>query len=369
MKATPASNAFIDSSARLLSPAYPAATICTQFWYKTNGNSHLNIKSLTFGALSSSNYFNFKGSNGNEWAFGQATIIQSNSFQIVFETVVKNASPNGYVKIDDIEIKFKTCSLPASCNFEDDFCGYSSVKDADFEWIILDGEFGINQNIWLVPQFDNTFNSQFGHFLYLDSIRAVGSKAKIHSETLVASSSVQCLQFYIYMRKNGGTLNVYKENKLNMQSELLYTENANLDNLWYEREYELKVDDTVLTPDQDLPYTFVFEGITQSSEGALAIDDIKLYNGKCLGTQVLPGIFDCQNGGQVVNDTVLCDFKEDCSNGRDEKVCGTCNFEDEYGACGWTDKSVGSYFWQRSNKGSIATNKPNNDHTYGNNTG
>ena len=171
------------------------------------------------------------------------------------------------------------------------------------------------------------------------------------------------------MRKNGGTLNVYKENKLNMQSELLYTENANLDNLWYEREYELKVDDTVLTPDQDLPYTFVFEGITQSSEGALAIDDIKLYNGKCLGTQVLPGIFDCQNGGQVVNDTVLCDFKEDCSNGRDEKVCGTCNFEDEYGACGWTDKSVGSYFWQRSNKGSIATNKPNNDHTYGNNTG
>ena len=367
MRATPPSNSIIDSSARLLSTIYSPSTICVQFWFKKNGNSQLNIKTSSFGSIGSRNYFTFKGNNGNEWALGQATITQDNPFKIVIEAIVKTLNPNEYTKIDDIEIKFQSCSEPASCNFEDDFCGYTGLKDADFEWIILDGQFGINQNIWLVPQFDNTIGSQFGRFIYLDGLRSVGSKAKIQSELLISSSSLQCLQFYVYMRKNGGTLNVYRFNKLNSQSESLYTENGNLDNLWYEREVDLNVLNQDSSNNQDIPFTLIFEGITQNSEGALAIDDIRLYNGNCSGTQVLPTIFDCKNG-QVVNSTVVCDFKEDCSNGLDEKYCGTCDFEN-YDSCGWYDDSVNGFYWQRNRNGSLSTSRPNNDHTFGNRTG
>jgi hypothetical protein len=364
MRADTRSNATMNSKARLLSPVYSTQTLCAQFWYLMHGYSQLSLKTYSFGAFSLNSFFRFRGSNGNQWAFGQATVTHPYAFQLAFETSKSSIDSNGYTLLDDIEVKFKTCSNQASCNFEDDFCGFSSLKEgSDFEWLILDGQFGINQNIWLVPQFDNTIGSQFGRFIYLDGLRSAGQKTKIQSELLVASSSLKCLQFYVFMKRNGGILNVYRINKLSSQSESLYTENGNLDNLWYEREIQLDVltsqgDSNI----QDIAYTLIFEGITQNSEGALAIDDIKLYNGNCSGTQVLPTIFDCKNG-QIVNSTVVCDFKEDCSNGFDEKYCGTCDFEN-YDSCGWYDYSISSaFFWQRNRNGTQETNKPTNDHT------
>ena len=366
MKAMSPSNPVVGRSARLLSPSYPSTTLCAHFWFKTTGNLHLNLKTYSFGSLSSNTYFKFRGSNGNKWELGQATVSHPYAFQLVFESLVSVPNSMGYALLDDIEIRFKPCAQPASCNFEEDLCGYKSLKDADFEWIILDGQFGVNQNIWLVPQFDNTIGSVFGHFIYLDGLQSIGSKAKIHSELIIASSSIQCVQFYVYMKKSAGIINVYRENKINLQSEKLYTENAaNLDDLWYEREVELNAIN--LQDNQDIPVAIIFEGVIQNREGALAIDDIKLYNGNCLGLQDLPTVFDCGNG-HVVNTSVVCDFINDCSNGRDEKVCGTCDFEDfEY--CGWFDKSIGSYYWLRSRNGSLETNKPTTDHTFGNQTG
>ena len=368
MKAVAAINSAVGDTARLLSPLYSTQTLCAQFWYQMDGNLHLYLKTYSFGAFSSTNYFRFRGSNGDEWTLAQATINHPYAFQLVFEALINSVTSNGYILIDDVEVKFRACGQPASCNFEENFCGYTSLRNADFEWIILDGQFGINQNIWLVPQFDGTFGSQFGHFIYLDSLRNDGSKAKLQSELLIASSTLQCVQFYVYMKKNGGTLNVYRANKLTSQIETLYTENANLDSFWYEREFQLTVINQDATPDQDVAFTIIFEGIVQNSEGALAVDDIKIYNGNCTGTQVLPSVFDCKNG-QVVNSTAVCDFKNDCSNGLDEKYCGTCDFE-EYEYCGWYDDSIGkSYIWQRNRNGSLETNKPTNDHTFNNASG
>jgi hypothetical protein len=366
MKATSPSSPAIGRKARLISPSYPASTVCTQFWYKTTGNLHLSLKTYTFGSFSTDTYFKFRGSNGNEWTLGQATISSLYSFQLAFETLISTVDSMGYIMLDDIEIKFNQCDQPASCDFEDGFCGYSGLGDADFEWIILDGEYGIEQSEWLVPQFDNTFGSQFGRFIYLDVNRSPGLKAKLQSETLVASSSLQCVQFYIYLRKNGGTLNVHRLNKLNSQSQNLFTENADLYDLWYEREIELPIIDQQVN--QDTPIRLIFEGVTQNTGGAVAVDDIKLYDGKCLGTQVLPGTFNCQNG-QTIDKNKVCDFNEDCSNGRDEKFCGTCDFEDPYESCGWSDRNNGSFYWQRNRNGSLDIDRPTNDHTYRNGTG
>jgi hypothetical protein len=365
MKSVSPANPIFGRTSRLLSPSYPSTTLCAKFWYKTSGNLHLSLKTYSFGSLSTNTYFKFRGSNGDNWEYGQATVNHPYSFQLVFETLVSTVNSMGYTLLDDIEVKFKACTPSASCNFEEDFCGYNSIK-ADFEWIILDGQFGVNQNIWLVPTFDHTYGTSFGRFIYLDSLQNAGSKAYIQSELLVTSTSIQCVQFYVYMRKNGGTLNVYRRNKFNSQSEKLYTESSNLDNLWYGREVELSIIEQ--TVNQDISFTIVFEGITENQNGALAVDDIKLYNGECLGTEVLPEIFDCQNG-QVVNTSVVCDFINDCLNGRDEKFCGTCDFEDEFGSCGWKDKSIGSYIWQRNRNGTLENNRPINDHTFGNQTG
>jgi hypothetical protein len=80
MLATAPVGSVVEDTARLLSPLYPATTLCTQFWYKTDGNSHLNLKSYLFGVLSKKSFFTFKGGNGNEWAFAQSKISNPYSF-------------------------------------------------------------------------------------------------------------------------------------------------------------------------------------------------------------------------------------------------------------------------------------------------
>ncbi len=156
-------------------------------------------------------------------------------------------------------------------------------------------------------------------------------------------------------------------NKLNSQVEKLYNESSNLDSLWYQREVQLNAYETLSTPDQDVPFSIIFEGVAQNPNGSLAID-IKLYTGPCIGSTIVPGIFDCQNG-QIVNSTVVCDFNIDCNNGLDERYCGTCDFENGNDYCGWSDRSSGSYFWQRNSNGTLATNKPSFDHTFNNKSG
>ena len=144
MKVVSPTNSPVGRSARLISQQYPATTLCTQFWYKTNGNLQFSLKTFSFGVLSANTYFKFMGINGNQWALAQATINNPFAFQLAFEALVNNLNTNGYILLDDIKINYKSCTQPASCNFEDDFCGFTSLRDADFEWIILNGQFGIN---------------------------------------------------------------------------------------------------------------------------------------------------------------------------------------------------------------------------------
>ena len=116
------------------------------------------------------------------------------------------------------------------------------------------------------------------------------------------------------------------------------------------------------TENSNEPYTFLFEGIVGTSEGQLAFDDVKLYDGKCTGQQVKPEKFDC-GGGELIDFKLVCDFKIDCSNQADELKCGSCDFENP-NLCGWTNNSTGSYKWVRSRNGSL-TNfiGPPIDHT------
>ena len=43
-------------------------------------------------------------------------------------------------------------------------------------------------------------------------------------------------------------------------------------------------------------YSFLFEGIVGTSQGQLAFDDVKLYDGNCTGPVIKPDKFDCGGG-------------------------------------------------------------------------
>ena len=272
---------------RLLSPTIPATTICLSFWYKVYGDIQFNIRTYRFNTYDARVYFSALGDRGSEWSYGQTTIQNTVISQIVFESV--DQGPNlrdGRILLDDIEIKYKPCSALASCDFEDKTtCGYNLVSSSDFNWLLLDGHYGLNQNEWSVPTFDHTTNQAQGSFIYLDTNnKQQNKKALIESEVISKDMGYMCLQFYLKTNiNNKATLNLNRKNKLNGQLVALYsTSEAISDDVWMFKEVQLpdKSSSTI-----DYPYSVVFEGVvglnTANLKGQLAIDDIKLYNGTC----------------------------------------------------------------------------------------
>lgn len=274
---------------RLQTPIIPNSLICVAFWYKTYGDIEFNLRALKDGVYDPTPYLTIKEAHGPEWSLAQVTVTNVGSSQIVFEAVDQGLEfSDGDVWLDDVEIRFKGCSLLGSCDFEDGMCGFSFLTSiSDFQWVILNGHFGIGQNIWSVPTFDSTLKSPEGSFLYLDTNnKAAGKRALIESEIIGSSLSVQtriCVQFFLKTNiNNRATLKLNRKNKLNGNLVELYSANeTNIQDTWLMKEVQL----LDISSNVNYPFSFVFEGIVGKNEldklGQLAIDDIKIYDGIC----------------------------------------------------------------------------------------
>jgi hypothetical protein len=275
--------------ARLQTPTIPNSLLCVSFWYKTYGDIELNLRILKAGIYDSNSLFTVRGAHGPEWSLAQVTINNATSSQISFEALdLGSEFGDGDVWLDDIEIKLKECAPLGACDFEDGLCGFSFLTSAsDFEWVILNGYFGIGQNIWSVPTFDSTLNSSLGSFLYLDTNNKLkGKRALIESEIIGSYTSNQtgkCVQFFLKTNiNNRATLKLNRKNKLNGDLiEMFSTNEANTQDAWVLKEVQL----TEVSSGVNYPYSFVFEGIVGENEsnklGQMAIDDIKIYDGTC----------------------------------------------------------------------------------------
>jgi hypothetical protein len=296
-------------------------------------------------------------------------LASSTSYQIVFEAIDLGPSfSDGFVYLDDIEVSFKECQPLGSCNFEEGYCGFTNLL-SETNWIILSGEFSSNSML-SVPSVDHTLVSPLGHFIYLDTtFNKPGAKAQLESEVISDyMNSSQCVLFYVKTKDNVATLNINRRNKLNGQIENMFNFNGYQSDYWVKKEVQLVNASTGSASISSYPYSFIIEGIVGESKGQLAVDDVMLYGGICNGTSVQPTQFDCQNG-QIIDIKLVCDFKNDCSNGMDELKCGNCDFED-LKLCGWSDISTGTYEWKRMRNGSsLTTPGPTIDHTYSNETG
>lgn len=267
---------------------------------------------------------------------------------------------NGSVFLDDISIDFKSCPQLGSCDFEDGLCGYKLLSSSDFDWIILNGEFGSTQNTWDVPTTDHTTGSSAGSFIYLDTNeKQEGEMAQMESEVLTENLEAHCLQLYLNLNMyNLATLKISRKNKVTSEMSEIYTMSKYEGDGWRLKQVDI--------PSLSYPSSFVIAGVVGNNllnagkKGRFAIDDLILKKGKCEITTPTT-IFNCSNG-QTIDISLVCDFHEDCSNGNDERNCGACNFEEDL--CGWQDISSGSYKWIKTRNASVSDNiGPNVDHT------
>lgn len=69
---------------------------------------------------------------------------------------------------------------------------------------------------------------------------------------------------------------------------------------------------------------------------SLVIDDISIDSGDCIS---LSNMFNCSQTEWVPMSKV-CNYVTDCTNAKDEQVCGSCNFENK-NLCGYTKRVLG----------------------------
>ncbi|NXU51215.1 AEGP protein, partial [Turnix velox] len=251
------------------------------------------------------------------------------------------------------------CQNFTQCSFEADLCNWQAVTGQP-EWkrnTSLD-----LGTAYSVPTRDHSTNSRTGFFLHVGNSSATGasSTAQLLSPMFQATNSCS-LVLYCHLH-GSATSNLSISYVVNSTSHLMRERIGDLGSFWVRERVDFNVSES---------FQVLIEGVA-SGMGTVAIDDLILSPGCVLKKGELYSIANicptmttlptrprarpctteevaCDNG-DCISAELACDFADTCSDGSDEKHCGSTTFE--AGAGGWHDVSVGQLRWgvQRDTK-------------------
>ncbi|XP_076347182.1 MAM and LDL-receptor class A domain-containing protein 1-like [Tachypleus tridentatus] len=236
-------------------------------------------------------------------------------------------------------------------NFEDDLGifkqGKNSIED-DLDWQENKGIFRDRLSYQTGPTFDHTLSNLNGKYISVSSggLNMFNKKAWLLSPVFSASSTCT-MRFYPYMYgKLVNQFTVYTRT----------TSNGNLTPLWQHDhalgDYWMRAE-VVFNETRD--FQIIIEGRVGPDRGdAIAIDDISFTSDCRYNNGTLPnyttttstttesskhcedGMFYCPDDDKCIDGKKRCDFRKDCSSGKDESGCveSTCSFEN-WKSCGW----------------------------------
>lgn len=118
-------------------------------------------------------------------------------------------------------------------------------------------------------------------------------------------------------------------------------------------------------------YVLLIEGIANGgpNSGDIAIDDLKIINGRlCSGPGELCA-FKCPNDETCLPREKVCNFVNDCLGGEDEAACGYQNTTFENDLNNWSINNDTLSKWMRSRNGNDGDLGPSVDHTTETNNG
>ena len=137
-----------------------------------------------------------------------------------------------------------------------------------------------------------------------------------------------CLEFHYYIhndKSNDGQIIVWKSESIETIDKII---NLTTTNQWTQAKLSLK-----RTNSKSTNMFIYIQGSCSKGESYVAIDDLAVKKGLCEGETEDKKYFYC-NSNTKINWTKVCDFVNDCSDGKDELNCGNCNFES--GNCSYT---------------------------------
>ncbi|GFN85467.1 MAM and LDLreceptor class a domain-containing protein 2-like [Plakobranchus ocellatus] len=348
----------------------PTPGRCLKFYYHNTNNIHREVAlgvamrtedghSHTLDSLTGMD-------NENNWSFAEVNVYSGQYYQIVF-----SAYPDhGVIGLDDVQLSKSPCRDSYGCDFEEGLCAWRNRHDgsSSLDWQITSGHLPEGH---IGPYKDVTLNTQFGHFLYLDTSGA----AKQGDMAILSSQEMEygrCLTFYYSMIGQGvGTLTVSYANtsrsvEYGMERLWFKTRSQGQTPIWRKARVNIPATQSDLSTKQTFQLHFV--GTVGSQPGAdIGMDEIKVHMSRCSNVQDDDTLMiDCKaksSTGELVQikRSQICDFIPDCPDGEDEKQCGNCPFSSTGGWCEYVDESIGEMTWVSSTKLSDAerANIPN----------
>ncbi|XP_040066430.1 MAM and LDL-receptor class A domain-containing protein 2 [Ixodes scapularis] len=255
------------------------------------------------------------------------------------------------------------------CNFDYSFCDWKPVlpeksETATSTWErIRPGTF-----LWLRPTRDHTSGHREGRFLILRPMNMM-VESEIAGPILQANGT--CAITFFYM--------IYKGAPSKLILGVRYAKGGPLTQIWSTSTptYGFYFIERMIVFAEEDPFQVFFKGRHEATDGAayIAIDDVSFSKGCRAYHGVLPGPpstpaptkpptcpsdqFTCGTSETCIPANKVCDFKEDCMDGSDEKNCGACDFSIDL--CGLTSADPDArYTWNRTSAQDVTKN-PSSD--------
>ncbi|NWU44702.1 AEGP protein, partial [Hylia prasina] len=188
-------------TAALISQTYQLSVSaqCLAFWYQLSAGTPGSLRVFVEQSRVRRKFLSISTMEGSNWHRSHLTIQPEGDWQVVFETV-GTGGDHGYIALDDLHVSDGACPEPASCDFEQDTCGWSSPSDPHLHSFAWGWKSGITLAKYPGPEQDHTLGTRNGHYLHFDTsvLGARGTGALLESPPLPAAAD-SCLRFWYHM--------------------------------------------------------------------------------------------------------------------------------------------------------------------------
>uniref|UniRef100_A0A8V5GBJ4 Uncharacterized protein n=1 Tax=Melopsittacus undulatus TaxID=13146 RepID=A0A8V5GBJ4_MELUD len=178
-------------------PSAPAQ--CLAFWYQLSTSTPGSLRVFVEQSGVQRRVLSVSSMEGDAWHRGHATVEADGDWQVIFEAVGAGGD-RGYIALDDLHVSDGACPEPASCDFEQDMCGWSSPTDPRLHSFAWGWKSGVPLTKYPGPEQDHTLGTKNGHYVHFDTsvLGPGGTTALLESQYLPAAAD-SCLQFWYHM--------------------------------------------------------------------------------------------------------------------------------------------------------------------------